>query len=160
MGLDQSQERIIREMSALGEGVEIYEYLIRQGEALPPMPEEFKTGDNLINDCQSPLWLRCELKDGRLIFSGDSEALITRGILALILRVLNHRKPEEVLKSDLYFLSRTGLGSLLSPSRANGLTAIVKRLRRQARETLSRVAAAPEQPAGNREREVTRPDPD
>lgn len=128
------QDQIINEFDPLNEWLDRYERLIAFGSEMPRLPETGRTDDNLINDCQSRLWLAAELIDGRLVFYADSEAKITRGIIALVLKVLNNQPPEAVADADLYFLDAIGLTSNLSPSRANGLASILKRINQLAHQ--------------------------
>jgi cysteine desulfuration protein SufE len=129
--MEEVQDGIIREMSALEDRLAKYEYLVELGRALTS-PENIRTDDNRVSGCQSQVWIRAEVEDGLLRFHADSDALITRGIIALLLRVLDGREPEQILSASLYFLEDTGLATQLSPSRANGLTAMVKEIREHA----------------------------
>lgn len=125
------QDKIIREITALDQWTEMYQYLISLGRHLK-MPPEMKVDKNLISGCQSKLWLATEFKDGRMHYYADSDALITRGILVLILRVLNNRKPEEIVNADLYFMDKTGLSEHLSPVRSNGLSQVLVHIKERA----------------------------
>lgn len=127
--LDDVQERIIEEMSGLDDRLDQYEYLIAQGRALQVREEGVRTDENAIPGCQANVWVKAELVEGRLRLAADSDALINKGIIALLLRVLDDRGPAEIANADLYFLDRTGLRTHLSPARANGLGALVKRIR-------------------------------
>ncbi len=126
------QDNIIEEISGLNDWIDFYEYLIKLGKEFKAAGEGLKTEENLISGCQSSLWLDSELKNGRVIYRAQSDALITRGILALILRVLNNRRPGEIVSSELYFIYKTGLKEHLSPARSKGLSAILKRMKEQA----------------------------
>jgi len=128
--IDAAQDRIIREMSGL-DGLAKYEYLVALGRRLR-CPEGLRTEEHAVPGCQAQVWIRAELSDGCLRLFADSDALITRGIIALLLRVLDGRPPAEILDADLHFLAATGLSTHLSPSRANGLAAMVKRIREHA----------------------------
>jgi cysteine desulfuration protein SufE len=130
------QEEIVAEMSGLKDGMDRYEYLVRLGRALDAPGDGLRTDEHAVAGCQSRVWIRTELRDGRLRIEADAEALITRGIVALLLRVLDGRRPDEILRTDLPFLDRTGLRRHLSPTRAEGLGAVVRRIRQEA-ETLS-----------------------
>ena len=134
MEIDDIQNRIIDEMNAAKDWLDKYEYLVEQGRRLDPLGEELKLDANAISGCQSKVWLHAVFSDGKLHFRADSDTLITKGLIALLLRVLNHRKPRHILGADLYFIQKTGLASHLSPSRANGLMAIVKQMKRYARD--------------------------
>lgn len=126
MKINSIQEEIIEEFSHHHDWLEKYEYLITLGKSLKIPDKDLRKEENKIPGCQSTVWLKAELKNNKIIFAADSEALITRGIIALLLRVLNNQSPEDILKADLYFMEKIGLSSNLSPSRANGLTSIVK----------------------------------
>jgi cysteine desulfuration protein SufE len=125
---DAIQDEIIREFDGL-EWLEKYDLLISSARELEPMDEEFRTDENSISGCQSRVWIRSYKKDGKLIFDLDSDAMITKGIMALLLRVINNRYPQEIANIDLYFLEKTGLKSNLSPARSDGLQAIIKRIK-------------------------------
>lgn len=131
MTINEAQDEIIDEFEALGsDWMDRYAYIIEQGNTLPPFPEADKTAANLIEGCQSRVWIAASRPDGRHIhFEADSDALIVKGIVALLMRVLNDRTPREILDADLYFIDRIGLASHLSPTRSNGLLAMVKQIR-------------------------------
>lgn len=135
--LDEAQDEIIEEMCGLDDTMARYEYLVGQARALVS-PDGVRLEEHLVPGCQSRVWIRADVDDGRLCLSADSDAMITRGIIALLLRVLNGRPPAEVAHADLYFLDDTGLATHLSPSRANGLAAVVERIREFARAQHSR----------------------
>ncbi|MBD3424273.1 MAG: SufE family protein [Candidatus Latescibacteria bacterium] len=130
--IDATQDRIIAEISALDEWTDVYQYLIGLGKKLKVPGEEFKTEENLISGCQSNLWLASEFKDHKVHYYADSDAVITRGILALILKVLNRRRPEDILNAELYFIDQTGLSEHLSPVRSNGLAQVIVHIREHA----------------------------
>ena len=132
--INDIQDQIIEEFAPLNEWFDRYERLIAFGSEMPPLPETGRTDDNLINDCQSRLWLAADLIAGRLVFYAHSEAKITRGIIALVLKVVNNQPPEAVADADLYFLDAIGLTTNLSPSRANGLASILKRINQLAHQ--------------------------
>lgn len=131
MTINEAQDEIIDEFEALGpDWMDRYAYIIEQGNTLPPFPEADKTAANLIEGCQSRVWIAASRPDGQHIhFEADSDALIVKGIVALLMRVLNDRTPREILDADLYFIDRIGLASHLSPTRSNGLLAMVKQIR-------------------------------
>lgn len=131
MTINEAQDEIIDEFEALGpDWMDRYAYIIEQGNTLPPFPEADKTMANLIEGCQSRVWIAASRPDGSHIhFEADSDALIVKGIVALLMRVLNDRTPREILDADLYFIDRIGLASHLSPTRSNGLLAMVKQIR-------------------------------
>ena len=121
MTIQEVQNDIIEEFSMFEEWMDKYEYIIELGNNLEVFDDKNKTPSNLIQGCQSRVWLNGELKDGKVIFTADSDAIITKGIVALLVRVLNNRAPEEVMNSDLFFIEKIGLRENLSPTRANGL---------------------------------------
>jgi cysteine desulfuration protein SufE len=134
--LDAVQDEIIVEMSGLEDALATYEYLVRVGRGLTLEEDGLRSEEHLVSGCQSRVWIRTELREGRLRVFADSDAMITRGIIALLLRVVDRRCPADVTGADLYFLSETGLSEHLSPARANGLRAIVARIRSFAEESL------------------------
>ena len=128
--INEIQDEIIDEFSGFSDWMDKYSYIIEMGNALPPIDERHKTPDNIIEGCQSRVWIAASRPDGRHIhFEADSDALIVKGIVALLMRVLNDRTPCEILDADLYFIDRIGLASHLSPTRSNGLLAMVKQIR-------------------------------
>ena len=127
---DTIQNDIIAEFDGLTDWMDKYDYLISLGQELSPMNPQHRTDRYLINGCQSRVWVDAELDgDGKMVFSADSDAIITKGIIALLIRVMNGRTPQEVMELDLYFIDATGLSENLSPTRSNGLTAMVKQMR-------------------------------
>lgn len=130
------QDAIVAEMAGCDDMLEKYEYLVARGRALGAGDTTLRRDDHAVPGCQSQVWLRTRLRDGRLVIQADSDAMITRGIISLLLRVLNGRTPSEILEADLYFLERTNLASHLSPARANGLATIVRQVRRHAEEAV------------------------
>lgn len=129
MSINELQDQIIEEFSLLGEWMDRYSYLIELGNGLDNFSEEYRTNQNLIEGCQSKVWLHAELKDGKIFFFADSDAIIVKGIVALLIKVLDGRTPSEVLDADLYFIDKVGLKEHLSPTRSNGLVAMVKQMR-------------------------------
>ncbi len=123
------QEDIIEEFAVFDDWMDRYNYLIDLSKDLPVIDNKFKASENLIKGCQSRVWLNGELIDGKIVFSADSDAIITKGIIALLIRVLSNRTPEEILESDLYFIDKIGLKENLSPTRANGLVSMIKQMR-------------------------------
>lgn len=130
---DAVQDEIIKEFEGL-EWFDKYELLISSAKKVETMAEEFRTEESEISGCQSKVWIRSYTNDGRLHFEYDSDAMITKGIISLVLRVLNNRYPREILDADLYFLDDIGLRSNLSPARADGLASIIRRIREIAEE--------------------------
>lgn len=129
MTINQAQDEIIEEFDLFEEWMDKYEHLIGLSKNLPAIPEKYKTNEYLISGCQSKVWLHAELKDGKIIYSADSDAIITKGIIALLIRVLSGRKPREIINQELYFIDRIGLKENLSPTRSNGLLAMVKQMK-------------------------------
>lgn len=129
---DQTQDQIVAEFSKCTDWFAKYEHLIALGNAHPRMDARFKRDEHAVAGCQSQVWLHCEHRDGRLRVWADSDSKIIRGVLALLLRVLNDRPPAEISQVELHFLERTGLATNLSPSRANGVANIVQHIRQQA----------------------------
>jgi len=129
-----AQDEIIGEMSGLEDWLAKYEYLVALGRELRTPENGIRTEENAIAGCQSSVWISAKLWDGRIRLAADSDAVITRGIIALLLRVLDGRTPGEVAAAELYFLDRTGLRTHLSPARANGLAAMVRKIRTYAEE--------------------------
>ncbi|MBN1250785.1 MAG: SufE family protein [Bacteroidales bacterium] len=129
MTLQEIQDQIIEEFAIFNEWMDKYEYLIELGKDLKIIDTKFKTNEYLINGCQSKVWLHAELNDDKVIFSADSDAIITKGIVALIIRVLSKREPKEIMNADLYFINEIGLSDNLSPTRANGLSAMIKQMK-------------------------------
>ena len=127
--MDKIQEEIIEEFSVFDDWLDKSDYLIGLSETLPPIAPEHRTEQYLISGCQSRVWVDARLEEGRIHYSADSDAIITKGIIALLIRVLNGRTPQEVLDTDLYFIDAIGLSANLSPTRANGLAAMVKQMR-------------------------------
>lgn len=128
--INQTQDEIIEEFEGMGDWMDRYSYIIEQGSTLHPYPESEKTPVNLIEGCQSRVWIAAHrLDDGSIHFDADSDAMIVKGIVALLMRVLNDRTPREILDADLYFIDRIGLSEHLSPTRSNGLVAMVKQIR-------------------------------
>ena len=126
MTINEAQDEIIGEFSVFDEWLDKYEYLIELSGSLPAIGEEHRNEQFLIRGCQSRVWVDAELRDGKIYFTADSDAIITKGIIALLIRVLSGRTPQEIVDSDLYFIDRIGLRENLSPTRANGLLAMIK----------------------------------
>lgn len=130
MTINETQDNIIAEFSELPDWMDRYQLLIDMGEEATPLPAECKTEQNLIDGCQSRVWLVCEEgDDGRLTFRAESDALIVKGIVGLLVEVLSGHTPEEILSSDLYFIERIGLREHLSPTRSNGLVAMLRQMK-------------------------------
>ncbi|MCR5827844.1 MAG: SufE family protein [Bacteroidales bacterium] len=129
MTIQEISEQIVEEFSMFDEWLDKYEYLIETGKQMPAIAEEDKTPDNLIEGCQSRVWLDCRQEDGLLHFTADSDAVITKGIISLLIRVFDGQKPADIVAADLSFLDRIGLKDNLSPTRANGLVAMITKIK-------------------------------
>lgn len=134
MTINETQDEIIEEFEGLTDWMDRYAYIIELGNTLTEFPEDLKTPQNLIEGCQSRVWIDAKRGDnGRIEFKADSDALIVKGIVALLMRVLNDRTPDEILDADLYFIEKIGLKDHLSPTRSNGLVAMVKQINNYAK---------------------------
>ena len=129
MTIKEIQEEIIDEFSMFDDWMERYEYIIELGKSLPLIDDTYKTDVNLIVGCQSKVWLHSEIEGEKLNFTADSDAILTKGIVAILLRVFNNQKPQDILDADLYFVDEIGLKEHLSPTRANGLLSMVKQIK-------------------------------
>ena len=129
MSINEIQDQIIEEFSELDDWMDKYQLLIDLGSEQEPLPEEYKTDSNLIEGCQSRVWLQADEVDGRLVFQAESDALIVKGIVSLLVQVLSGHTAEEIVDADLYFIEEIGLKEHLSPTRSNGLVAMVKQMR-------------------------------
>ncbi len=127
--INDIQDEVIAEFTEIDDWLDRYQMLIDMGSSQEPLPASDKTEQNLIDGCQSRVWLVCESRQGRLHFRVESDALIVQGIASLLVRVVDDRTPDEILAADLYFISGIGLSEHLSPTRSNGLTAMVKQIR-------------------------------
>ena len=127
--MDKIQDEIIEEFSVFDDWLDKYDYLIGLSDSLPAIAPEHRTEKYLIEGCQSRVWVDARMDEGKIFYAADSDAIITKGIIALLIRVLNGRTPQEVLDTDLYFIDAIGLSANLSPTRANGLAAMVKQMR-------------------------------
>ncbi len=136
MDLKEAQAQVVEDFSMFDEWLDKYEYLIELGKNLKPFSEEFKTEDRLIKGCQSRVWLDCRMDGGRLRFSADSDAIITKGIISLLIGVYSDRTPKEICEDDFSFIDELGLKENLSPTRANGLASMIATIKRTAEENL------------------------
>jgi len=127
--MNEIQEEIIAEFEIFEDWLDKYNYLIELSNDLPIMDPIYKTNEYLINGCQSKVWLRADLVDGKILFTADSDAIITKGIVSLLIRVLSDRDPAEIVDTDLLFIDRIGLRENLSPTRSNGLLSMVKQMK-------------------------------
>ena len=132
MTIEEKQKDIISEFDMFDDWMEKYEFIIELGKELPLINENFKTEDRLIEGCQSRVWLNSEINDGKMSFSADSDAIITKGIIGLLIRVMNNEAPKTIVETDLHFIKDIGLQEHLSPTRANGLAGMVKRMKLEA----------------------------
>ncbi len=129
MTINERQDEIIEEFQDFDDWMDRYQLLIDLGNEQEPLEERYKTESNLIEGCQSRVWLQADYVDGRVHFQAESDALIVKGIVTLLIRVLNDQTPQDILDADLYFIDRIGLREHLSPTRSNGLVAMVKQMR-------------------------------
>jgi cysteine desulfuration protein SufE len=129
MTIQEQQDRIIEDFALFDDWMDKYEYLIQLGKELPLIEDQYKTRENLIKGCQSKVWLHADYRDGKLYFTGDSDAQITKGLVSMVIQVLSGHTPREIAEADIYFIQAIGLQSHLSPTRANGLLAMLKQMR-------------------------------
>lgn len=132
LSLQEAKSRVLEDFSMYDQWLDKYEYLIELGKNLSPFPEEYKTDDRLIKGCQSRVWLHCEKQDGRLWFSADSDAIITKGIISLLIGVYSGRTPQEIASDDFAFVEELGFRENLSPTRANGLVSMIATIKKTA----------------------------
>lgn len=130
MTIKEQQDRIIEDFEVFGDWMEKYEYIIQLGKDLPLIDPQYKTDENLIRGCQSKVWLHAEMKeDGKLYFTADSDAVITKGLVGLVIQVLSGQLPKDIAEADIYFIDAIGLTSHLSPTRSNGLLSMLKQIK-------------------------------
>lgn len=129
MTINEAQDQVIEEFSEFFDWMDKYAYLIDLGNSLEPIDEKAKIQQNLIEGCQSRVWLNAEVQEGKIIFTAESDAVIVKGIISLLIRVLSGYTPDEILDADLYFIDKIGLKEHLSPTRANGLLSMVKQIK-------------------------------
>jgi cysteine desulfuration protein SufE len=127
--IEDSQKEIVSEFALYDDWMDKYNYLIELSRELPLIPTELKVNDNLINGCQSKVWLNANYNDGKIVLTADSDAIITKGIIALLVRVLSGRTPKEILDTDLFFVDQIGLRQNLSPTRSNGLLSMIRQIK-------------------------------
>src|SRR3989338_8486195 len=132
MTIKEIQQEIVEEFALFDEWMEKYQYIIDLGKDLPLIDEKYKVEENLIKGCQSKVWLHAELVDGKIIFTADSDAIITKGIVGLVIQVFSNHTPKEIIDADLFFIDQIGLQEHLSPTRSNGLLAMLKQIRMSA----------------------------
>ena len=129
MTIQEKQDRIIREFKALGDWPERYKYIIKLGQKLDSLDDEYKTEDNLVRGCQSQVWLHTELDDDKVIFKADSDAAITKGLVALMVRFYSNETPDDILSNNPDFIKEIGMQEHLSPTRSNGLASMIKQMK-------------------------------
>ncbi|MBR5298046.1 MAG: SufE family protein [Parabacteroides sp.] len=132
MTINELQDQVIEEFADFEDWMDKYALLIDLGNSLAPLDEKYKTESNLIEGCQSRVWLQADYVDGKIIFQGESDAVIVKGIVSLLINILSNHTPQEILDADLYFIEKIGLKEHLSPTRSNGLVAMVKQMRMDA----------------------------
>lgn len=125
----EKQQEVIEEFSLFEDWMQRYEHMIDLGKSLPLIAEEFKTEDNIIKGCQSKVWVHAALEEDQLVFTADSDAIITKGIIAILIRVFSHQHPKAILEADTDFIDKIGLKEHLSPTRANGLVSMIKQIK-------------------------------
>lgn len=129
MTIKEKQEEIVEEFALFDEWMDKYEHIIELGKDLPLIDEKYKVEENLIKGCQSKVWLHAELVDGKIIFTADSDAIITKGIVGLVIRVFSGHMPKEIVETELFFIDQIGLQEHLSPTRSNGLLSMLKQIK-------------------------------
>ena len=139
MTINEIQDELIEEFSLFGDWMEKYENIIQMGKELPLIEERYKKDENLIKGCQAKVWLHADFKDGKIFFSADSDAIITKGLVSMVVRVLTNHTPEEIVHADLYFVDKIGLKEHLSVTRSNGLLSMIKQMKMYALALESRV---------------------
>ena len=142
MTINELQDNVIEEFSDFDDWMDKYALLIDLGNSLPPLEEKYKTESNLIEGCQSRVWLQADYVDGKILFKGESDAVIVKGIVSLLISILSDHTPQEILDADLYFIEKIGLKEHLSPTRSNGLVAMVKQMRMYALAFKTKLAEA------------------
>jgi cysteine desulfuration protein SufE len=129
MQIEAIQEEIVEEFSMFDDWMQRYEYMIELGKSLPKIAEEYKTDDHLIKGCQSKVWVHADLEDGKVVFTADSDAIITKGIIGILIRAFSNQTPADILQAKMDFIDEIGLKEHLSPTRANGLVSMIKQLK-------------------------------
>jgi cysteine desulfuration protein SufE len=129
MKIEEIQNEIVEEFSMFDDWMQRYEYMIELGKSLPLIDPQYKTDDNIIKGCQSKVWVHAELVDDKLVFTADSEAIITKGIIAILIRAMSNQKPVDIIEANTDFIDEIGLKEHLSPTRANGLVSMIKQLK-------------------------------
>ncbi|MEO8765500.1 MAG: SufE family protein [Ginsengibacter sp.] len=129
MTINDTQDELVEEFSLFGDWMEKYENIIQMAKELPLIEGQYKKEENLIKGCQAQVWLHAEFKDGRIVFTADSDAIITKGLVSMVVRVLTNHTPSEIVQADLYFVDRIGLKEHLSMTRSNGLLSMIKQMK-------------------------------
>ena len=129
MSIEEIQNEIVEEFSLFDDWMQRYEYMIELGKSLPIIKEQYKTEDNIIKGCQSKVWVHAELEEDKLVFTADSDAIITKGIIAILIRAFSNQKPMDIIEANTDFIDQIGLKEHLSPTRANGLVSMIKQLK-------------------------------
>lgn len=129
MTIEKIQEEIVEEFAMFDDWMQRYEYMIELGKSLPLIDEKYKDEDHIVKGCQSKVWVHAELKDDKLVFTADSDAIITKGIIAILVRAFSNQKPADIIEADTDFIDEIGLKEHLSPTRANGLVSMIKQLK-------------------------------
>lgn len=129
MTINEQQDLIIEDFSFFSDWTDKYEYIIQLGKDLPLIEEQYKIDENLIRGCQSKVWLHADFKDGKIYFTADSDALITKGLVSMMVSVFSGQTPKDIAESDIYFIDKVGLSSHLSPTRSNGLLSMLKQMK-------------------------------
>jgi cysteine desulfuration protein SufE len=138
MTINEKQDAIVEDFELFSDWMEKYEYIIQLGKDLPLIDEQYKKDENLIRGCQSKVWLHADYKDGRLFFTADSDALITKGLVSMVVNVLSDQTPKDIVDSEIYFIDKIGLKNHLSPTRSNGLLSMLKQIKMYAVAYLSK----------------------
>ena len=140
MNINEIQDELIEEFSLFGDWMEKYENIIQMGKELPLIEEQYRKDENLIKGCQAKVWLHAEHKNGKVYFTADSDAIITKGLVSMVVRVLSDHTPQEIVKADLYFVDKIGLREHLSVTRSNGLLSMIKQMKMYALAIQSQAA--------------------
>lgn len=138
MTINEKQDAIVEDFELFSDWMEKYEYIIQLGKDLPLIDEPYKTEENLIRGCQSKVWLHADYKEGKLYFTADSDALITKGLVSMVVNVLSGQAPKDIVDAEIYFIDKIGLRNHLSPTRSNGLLSMLKQIKMYAVAYLSK----------------------
>jgi cysteine desulfuration protein SufE len=139
MTINETQDELVEEFSYISDWMDKYEHIIQLGKELPLIDEKYKTEENLIKGCQAKVWLHADYEMGRIIFTADSDAIITKGLVSMVIRVLSNHTPDEIVHADLYFVDKLGLREHLSVTRSNGLVSMIKQMKMYALALQSKV---------------------